>query len=168
MSRNNQVVTDKELKVRLFNDFVRNTFISGENFRYINGTRLNEPVRYRLGPSFYFFKNNFWSNEFPVINAVFEAHLQKESSSQPSSRQMSGVLSENDRANLILRDASFREILAMNPGGDTIRTVLTVKGDYLFNLFRSKAGIDELRSGSKNILMIINFRVLMLLPSIMI
>ena len=33
MARNNQVITDKELQVRLFNDFIRNTFISGENFR---------------------------------------------------------------------------------------------------------------------------------------
>ncbi|TFG43123.1 MAG: hypothetical protein E4H43_02165, partial [Bacteroidia bacterium] len=78
MERNNQVITDKELQVRLFNDFIRNTFISGENFRYVNGSMLNEPVRYRLGPSFYFFKNNFYSTEFPVINAVFEAHLQKQ------------------------------------------------------------------------------------------
>ena len=67
-------------------------------------------------PSFYFFRNNFYSTEFPVINAVFEAHLQKQVSSQPGIRQMSGALSENDRANLILRDASFRDVLAMNPG----------------------------------------------------
>ena len=77
MTRNNQVITDKELQVRLFNDFIRNTFISGENFRFINGTVLNEPTRYRLGPSFYFFKNNFYSSEYPVINSVFESHLQK-------------------------------------------------------------------------------------------
>jgi hypothetical protein len=32
MTRNNQVITDKELQVRLFNTFIRNTFISGENF----------------------------------------------------------------------------------------------------------------------------------------
>jgi len=142
MERNNQVITDKELQVRLFNDFIRNTFISGENFRYRNGTMINEPVRYRLGPSFYFFRNNFYSTEFPVINAVFESHLQKQVSPQAGMRQMSGGLSENDQANLILRDFSFRDVLAMNPGGDTIRTVLTVKGDYLFNLFRSKAGIE--------------------------
>ena len=145
MERNNQVITDKELQVRLFNDFIRNTFISGENFRYRNGTMINEPVRYRLGPSFYFFRNNFFSAEYPVINAVFEAHLQKQVSPQSGLRQMSGALSENDRANLILREASFRDVLAMNPGGDTIRTVLTVKGDYLFNLLRSKAGIEGFR-----------------------
>ncbi|HEX2977141.1 MAG TPA: hypothetical protein VHO68_14495, partial [Bacteroidales bacterium] len=71
MIRNNQVITDKELQVRLFNNFIRNTFISGENFRFVNGQAVNEPVRYRLGPSFYYFKNNFYSDEYPVINAVF-------------------------------------------------------------------------------------------------
>lgn len=143
MERNNQVITDKELQVRLFNDFIRNTFISGENFRYINGVARNEPVRYRLGPSFYFFRNNFYSTEYPVINAVFESHLQKQVAPQSGFRDLTGELSENDKANLILKDASFRDVLAKNPESDTIRAVLTVKGDYLFNLFRSKAGIDE-------------------------
>ncbi len=146
MARNNQVITDKELQVRLFNDFVRNTFISGENFRFVNGVALNEPIRYRLGPSFYFFKNNFYSSEFPVINAVFESHLQKQVVPQTGYRAFSGELSENDRANLILKNASFKDVLAKNPGGDTVRAVLTVKGDYLFNLFRSKAGIDEFKN----------------------
>ncbi|MBA4323307.1 MAG: hypothetical protein C0408_10875, partial [Odoribacter sp.] len=73
MARNNQVITDKELQVRIFNNFIRNTFISGTNFRFTNGVPVNEPTRYLLGPSFYFFKNNFYSSEYPVINAVFES-----------------------------------------------------------------------------------------------
>jgi len=143
MARNNQVITDKEMQVRLFNNFIRNIFISGQNFRFVNGAPVNEPTRFRLGPSFYFFRNNFYSSEYPVINSVFESHLQKLSTPQPGSMGMRGGLSENDRANLILRHSSFREILAKNPGSDTIRTVVTVKGDYLFNLMRSRAGIEE-------------------------
>jgi hypothetical protein len=134
------VITDKELQVRLFNTFIRNTFISGSNYRVINGVPSNEPVRYMLGPSFYFFKNNFFSSEYPVINAVFETHLQKVTS--PGSG-MSGSLSDNDKANLILRELSFSKLLEKKPVGDTIRTVLTVKGDWLFNLLRSRAGIEE-------------------------
>ncbi len=150
MARQNQVITDKELQVRIFNNFVRNTFISGQNFRFVNGVALNEPTRYRLGPSFYFFKNNFYSSEYPVINAVFESHLQKVNTPQAGgSMGMSGELSDNDRANLIMKDGSFREILEMNPASDTIRAILTVKGDYLFNLIRSKTGIDEFREWFK-------------------
>ncbi|MFO7622325.1 MAG: hypothetical protein R6W81_13845 [Bacteroidales bacterium] len=147
MARNNQIITDKELQVRLFNDFIRNTFISGENFRFVNGVAYNEPVRYRLGPSFYFFKNNFYSSEYPVINAVFESHLQKVDipGRAPGMAPVFGGLSDNDKANLILKEYSFRELLAKNPGADTIRTILAVKGDYLFNLFRAKAGIDEFK-----------------------
>lgn len=143
MTRNNQVITDKELQVRVFNDFARNTFISGEVTRYLMGERISEPVRYLLGPSFYFFRNNFHSSEYPVINAVFESHLQKKISETDQFGSMSGDLKDNDRANLVLKNNSFRDVLAMNPKGDTIRTVLTLKGDYLFNLFRAKAGIDE-------------------------
>ena len=143
-ARNNVVVTDKELQVRIFNDFIRNTFISGENFRYINGVAWNEPVRYRLGPSFYFFKNNFYSSEYPVINSVFESHLQKvRVPEQGGFRSFMGSLSDNDRANLILRSASFKDLLARNPGSDTLRSILTIKGDYLFNLVRARAGIEE-------------------------
>jgi hypothetical protein len=32
-----------------------------------------------------------------------------------------------------------------NPGEDTIRTILTVKGDYFFNLLRKYAGIEEFK-----------------------
>lgn len=145
MARNNQVITDKELQVRLFNNFIRNTFISGENFRFINGVVLNEPTRYRLGPSFYFFKNNFYSAEFPVINSVFEAHLQKVVAPDQGFRPFGGGLSENDKANLILREGSFREILSKNPGSDTVRAIVSVKGDYLFNLMRTQAGIEEFK-----------------------
>lgn len=141
MARNNQVITDKELQVRTFTDFIRNTFISGEDFRWTNGIPVNEPVRYRLGPSFYFFKNNFYSSEYPVINTVFESHLQKVN--RPGNSFTSDALSDNDRANLILRNVSFSELLAQSPVGDTIRTVVTVKGDWLFNLLRSKAGTEE-------------------------
>jgi hypothetical protein len=145
MIRNNQVITDKELKVRLFNNFIRNTFISGENFRFVNGQAVNEPVRYRLGPSFYYFKNNFYSDEYPVINAVFETHLQKVTlpAAQVSGYMIDGSLSDNDRANLVLRKYSFSDILRKRPGGDTLRTVLTLKGDWFFNLLRSRAGIEE-------------------------
>jgi hypothetical protein len=142
MARGGQVITDKELQVRLFNSFIRNTFISGQNFRFVNGMVLNEPIRFRLGPSFYFFKNNFYSSEYPVINAVFESHLQKVAAIQGGFRNATGGLSDNDKANLILGTASFRNMLAQNPGMDTIRAIVTVKGDYLFNLLRSFAGIE--------------------------
>jgi len=147
MARNNQIITDKELQVRIFNECIRNIFISGENYRFVNGVLLNEPLRYRLGPSFYFFKNNFYSDDYPVINAVFESHLQHltREGSDNGLREGFGTLTDNDKANLILQKTSFRDLLAKNPSGDTVRTVLTVKGDWLFNLLRSKAGLMEFK-----------------------
>ncbi len=145
MARNNQVITDKELQVRLFNNLLRTTFMDAQNIRLVNGVPVNEPGRYLLGPSFYFFKNNFYSDEYPVINAVFEAHLQQVT--LPGRSQAIGGmmqnLSDNDRANLILQGQSLKELLTKNPEGDTIKTVLTVKGDYLFNLIRANTGINE-------------------------
>jgi len=148
MTQNNQVITDKELQVRLFNDFIRYNFISGENLSFVNGVPSNEPPRYNLGPSFYFFKNNFYSTDYPVINAIFESHLQQLIQQGPPSGFMAGygALSDNDKANLILKEVSFKDLLAKNPIGDTIRTVLSVKGDWFFNMLRSKAGIDEFKT----------------------
>jgi hypothetical protein len=62
---------------------------------------------------------------------------------------LSGNLSDKDRANLILQGLSLKDLLAKNPEGDTIRTVLTVKGDYLFNLIRANTGIDEFKDWFK-------------------
>lgn len=148
MSRNNQVITDKELQVRLFNDFIRNTFINGENYIFSRDQVYNEPSRYQLGPSFYFYKNNFFSSDYPVINAVFESHLQQLVQQGPRTgyASMMGNLSENDKANLILKNNSFSELLARNPGGDSVRVVLAVKGDWLFNLLRSEAGIEDFKT----------------------
>jgi len=147
MASNNQIITDKELQVRLFNDFIRNVFISGENYRFVNGVPSNEPLRYRLGPSFYFFKNSFYSADYPVINAVFESHLQHLTQQGQTNGFMEGfgVLSDDDKANLILKKISFRDLLTRNPSGDTLRNVLTVKGDWFFNLLRSKAGLYEFK-----------------------
>ncbi len=160
MARSSQVITDRELQVRIFNNFIRNTFISGQNFRFVNGVAFNEPTRYRLGPSFYFFRNNFYSSEYPVINAVFETHLQKVEipGQAPGMTSFFGNLTENDRANLILREKSFRELLERNPGGDTIRSVLTLKGDYLFNLLRSRAGSVEFNEWFRSYIDLNKFR----------
>jgi hypothetical protein len=145
MARDNQVITDKELEVRIFNECIRNVFISGENYNWVNGVLINEPLRYRLGPSFYFFKNNFFSTDYPVINSVFESHLQHLATVEDNDnfRSGMGILSDNDKANLILRKMSFSDLLSRNSSQDTMRTVLTIKGDWLFNLLRSKAGINE-------------------------
>lgn len=145
MARNNQIITDKELQVRLFNSFIRNTFINGNSVRFINGQPANEPVRYRLGPSFYFFKNNFYSSEYPVINAVFESHLQQVNIVGQRNYQYMAI-SDNDRANLILKAISFHDLLKKNPSADTIRSVLSVKGDWFFNLLRSKSGVENFNS----------------------
>ncbi|NSW94623.1 MAG: hypothetical protein HPY62_07955, partial [Bacteroidales bacterium] len=160
MARNNQVITDKELMVRLFNNFIRNTFISGTDFRYVNGAVWNEPVRYRLGPSFYFFRNNFYSSEYPVINTVFESYLQKVENPDDflANNNPFGELSENDKANLVLKKYSLGEIISKNPAGDTLRTVLTLKGDYLFTLFKAYAGIDEFNQWFRNYLDINKFK----------
>lgn len=145
--RDNTVITDKDLKIRIFTAFARNTFISGTNARFTQGNIVNQPSRYLLRPSFYFFKNNFYSNEFPVINSVFESHLQKVSNMIARGMQMGmGGLTDNDKANLILMKSSLKDVLNASPGEDTISAVLTVKGDYLFNLMRAKAGIEEFKN----------------------
>jgi ABC-type transport system involved in multi-copper enzyme maturation permease subunit len=145
MERGNQVITDKELQVRAFNNFVRNTFITSSNMMFYRGNTAMVTGRYLMGPSFYFYKNNFYSDEYPVMNAVFETHLQKVETPRGGGfqRMFMGGLSENDRANTILRDHSMEEILALNPSNDTTRLILTVKGDYLFNLIREEVGIEE-------------------------
>lgn len=143
MERNNQIITDKEIQVRAFMQFLRNSFISGSNSNFRNGQSVTVPSRYLLGPSYYFFKNNFVSEDFPVINAVFESHLQKVEGMGNQGRNFLGGLSESDKANTLLSGTNFNDLLETDPSNDTLRIVLTVKGDYIFNLIRSEAGIEE-------------------------
>jgi hypothetical protein len=153
MERNNTVATDRELQVRAFNTFLRNTFIVSSGINFSSGGATAEPGRYLLGPSFYFFKNNFYSLDYPAINAVFESHLQKvQSMNQNFARGFLGGLSENDKANTILFEKSLKEVLSTDPSNDTLRIVLTVKGDYLFNLMRYRAGITEFNDWFKGYL----------------
>ena len=101
-------------------------------------------------PAFISSRTISYSSEYPVINAVFESHLQKVNTPQAGGfAGMQGGLSDNDKANLILKNSSFRDILEMNPASDTISSILAVKGDYLFNLLRAKAGIDEFKEWFK-------------------
>jgi len=59
MKRGGQVITDKELQVRIFNNFMRSTFITGANFRFVNGVAANEPSRYLLGQASTFSRTIF-------------------------------------------------------------------------------------------------------------
>lgn len=151
MERNNQVITEKELQVRVLNQFIRSTFISSNDFRFRSGQAIAEPGRFLLGPSFYYFKNNFYSDNYPVINAVFETHLQKvDNMGRNMARGFLGGLSEGDKANTILKDISLENLLAANPSNDTLRIVMTVKGDYLFSLMRYNAGVTRFNNWFKD------------------
>lgn len=150
MERNNQVITEKELQVRTLNQFIRSTFISSSDFNFRAGQLIAAPGRFLLGPSFYYFKNNFYSEKYPVINAIFETHLQKvDYSWRGASRMFLGGLSENDKANNILKEKSLEELLAINPSNDTLRIVYSVKGDFLFSLMRYHAGITQFNNWFK-------------------
>ena len=144
--RRGQVLTDQDLQLRVFNNFARTNFITGtfsSPGRRTMAPPQHEPTRYMLGPSFYLFKNNFYSDDFPVINTVFETHLQDVSINVRGTRGFMGGLTDRDRAALVLKGKSFSEVLATTRGEDTLRAVLQVKGDYLFNLMRAQAGIEE-------------------------
>ncbi|MCA1758126.1 MAG: hypothetical protein LC649_11785, partial [Bacteroidales bacterium] len=150
MERNNQVITEKELQVRVLNQFIRSTFISSNDFRFRSGQAISEPGRFLLGPSFYYFKNNFYSDNYPVINSVFETHLQKvDNMGRNMARGFLGGLSEGDKANTILKEISLEDLLATNPSNDTLRIVMTVKGDYLFSLMRYHAGVTRFNTWFK-------------------
>lgn len=153
---NKLVLTDKELKVRMFNFFVTSTFMTGQHFVFTKSGAIKiEPLRYRLDPDFYLYKNNFSSEQYPIFNNSMESYFQKTTVQMNESdksfktaytlfetiRKNAGITG-NDKANLILRNKSLEELLALSPDADIVASVLSVKGEYIYKLLKAASG-DE-------------------------
>jgi len=69
------------------------------------------------------------SSEYPGYKCNFESHLQKVNSPvlQVFSQCPAHLLIMTKQI-LFLKNQSFKELLAKNPGGDTLKNVLTIKG----------------------------------------
>ncbi|TKG92324.1 xanthan lyase [Puteibacter caeruleilacunae] len=144
-------MSEKDMQEQVVNNFVRN-FTTNEarpNFR--RGRGGNYEVDEVLNPyfqfaQFYNFKNYMHSDDWPIINRVLEAYLQSSVFSPRSMwmRNFSG-LSEDEKANLLLQEKSFAELLGdKETDSKIIDNIISLKGKVLFSLIEAKVGAEDL------------------------
>jgi len=108
---------------------------------------------YSIFPLYYTYTRHFSSERWPMFNTVIEYHLiNKISDLRSIFRQIFTGLSEQDKANLILINHSFSEILKNPYQYDNLSEIIKLKSTYLFSLIRSRVDNEEFESFIKNYL----------------
>jgi ABC-type transport system involved in multi-copper enzyme maturation permease subunit len=130
--RNKEGLTEKEIQARVFTNFL-NGMLAEENADMPfapPGTSSSNP--YSIYPNYYYYVNYITSDECPVLNYAFESYLMK-GEDDPRQIFMSRAmgLGNNERANLMLRGKSLKQIIAEEDDQQKINNVLQVKGSYL-------------------------------------
>lgn len=160
--RGDNNMTDKDMEIRLFQDFLG--VFTTEKSRDFQRNRGNFSVEevgnpYFIFPLFYNFQNNIKSEEWPITNRIFEAYLKSQSTDMRGMfmQNMQG-LSGDEMANIALQDSTFEEILA-DPGQKSIiNNVIKLKGEVLFSTVQWKAGQDVFEDFLRELLRKYRFR----------
>jgi len=148
--------SDEELQTSALNNFLR-TFTEEEetDWKRNKGSFNMETSAnpYFIFPMLYNFQNNIQSTQWPITNRVFEAYLKNQETDMRSvfMRDMNG-LSNDEKANILLQDHSFNEILSDEAQKDIIGNVIKLKGDVLFSNIQYKVGSDKFESFLKQML----------------
>ncbi|HKK81118.1 MAG TPA: hypothetical protein VJ909_02645, partial [Prolixibacteraceae bacterium] len=145
--RNNQGLTERELQVQVFSNFLRGVFSgesSGFRFGSSNASQLNP---YNIFANYYYFVNYVTSEECPVLNYAFESYLMK-GEDDPRSMFMSRMsgLGDNEKASMMLKKKSLKQIIAEEDDQQAINRVLKAKGSYLLTWMEKQTnstGFDQ-------------------------
>lgn len=155
-------MTAQDMEIRVLFDFLGLfTRETGANFRGgPGGFSVEETANpYFVFPLFYNFQNNILSDQWPIINRIFEAYLRSQSTDMRGMwmRDMQGM-SEDEMANIALQDSTFEEILSDPNQKRIIDNVIKLKGEVLFSMIQYKAGQEEFEDFLRDILQECRFR----------
>ncbi|WP_297088809.1 hypothetical protein [uncultured Draconibacterium sp.] len=149
-------MTDLDLELRVLGDFAR-TFTRETETEWRGGpgggNRITVINPYFIFPMLYNFQNNIQSDQWPITNRIFEAYLKNQATDLRSvfMSRMDGQ-SPDERANIVLQDSTFQEILADPKQKGIIENVIKLKGDVLFSMIEWKAGQDEFQEFLRKLL----------------
>ncbi|MEZ5042862.1 MAG: hypothetical protein R2828_23405 [Saprospiraceae bacterium] len=147
--RQNRDRTPEELQLRVFNSFLEEFF----RFKNVNTNNDNQRtvVEESINPYYQFVQlyemcNNLDSEEWPVLNRVFESYLRGEGSTQPDWVRQSSGSTQYELANMVLQEKPFSEILTLTENQALIDNVIELKGDMLFSMIQAKADTKNFRT----------------------
>ena len=140
--------TDEELQMMTLNQFLENFF----RFKNINTQFSSQgaSVDERINPFYQFVQlyemsNNLESDEWPVLNRIFESYLRSETSQQPEWVRRNTGSTQHELANMVLQEKPFSEILTLKENQSLIDNVIELKGDLLFSMIQAQADTDRFK-----------------------
>ncbi|MCL3782426.1 xanthan lyase [Prolixibacteraceae bacterium JC049] len=156
----NENLTDAEYQVRTLNNFL-GTFTRKEGRNQwkrkkggdFSVTETANPF-YQF-PQFYDYCYNLNSDEWPITNRILEAYMKSSNNTGGRGsdwrRDMNGA-SEDEKANMLLLNNSFAELLTDKDQKQYIDNVINLKGDVLFSLIKAQAGEEAFDEFLKSLL----------------
>ena len=154
----NQTISPRENEENYFKRFVNEVLLSsktspqrmgggpgGPGISFGGPPSTKEEINpYFIFPNYYTFISYLKSDEYPIINRAIESYLSKAATEtgNPWMRNMTG-LSDVEKGNIALQDASFAEILDKQDDPDVINNVVLTKSGFLFALMKGAVGPDK-------------------------
>lgn len=142
--RNKEGLTEKEIQARVFTGFVKGVFAeTSADFRFGAPQTASEANAFSIFPNYYYYVNYITSDECPVLNYAFESYLMKgeDNPRMLFMTRMTG-LSDNEKANLLLKEKSLKEVIAEVEDQQAVNGALQAKGAYLLTWMEKQINQD--------------------------
>jgi ABC-type transport system involved in multi-copper enzyme maturation permease subunit len=152
----NQTISPRENEENYFKRFVNEVLLSsktspqrmmggGPGMRIGGQAPTQEEINpYFIFPNYYTFVSYIKSDKYPIANRAIESYLSKAATEtgNPFMRNMMG-LSDTEKGNIALQDASFSAILDKQDDPDVVSNVILTKSGFLFALMKGAVGPDK-------------------------
>ncbi|MCF8335027.1 MAG: hypothetical protein K9H65_00365 [Bacteroidales bacterium] len=141
LTRSDRDRSAEDIKAELFRQFIQSNFIEGEDFR--RGWFRAEDIsgNTKIFPNFISYTNDFGVKELPVMNPVLERYIESRSTEEDRSRFLGNDgVGEEERANLLLKNNSFAELMSDTAHFVRLSDVIDIKGSYFIDLMKHFSG----------------------------
>ncbi len=134
----------EELQIQVFNNFIE------EFFQFKNVSTNNNVVEESINPYYQFVQlyemcNNLDTEQWPIMNRIFESYLRSENNSGSDWVRRNSGSTQNELANMVLQEKSFDQVLNLTENRELIDNVIELKGEMLFSMIQAKAKTDRFR-----------------------
>lgn len=147
--RRNRNLTAEEMQLRVFYQFLDEFF----RFKNVNTNSNNQQVTveesinpYYQFVQFYEMCNNLDSDQWPVLNRVFESYLRNDNDTGADWVRSSSGSTQYELANMVLQEKSFAEVLTLTEKRSLIDNVIELKGEMLFSMMQAKAKTNRFKA----------------------
>ena len=147
--RRNRNLTPEEIQLKVLYQFIdeffrfKNVSTNSNNQRTIVEESINPYYQFA---QFYEMCNNLDSDQWPVLNRIFESYLRNDNNSGSDWVRHSSGSTQYELANMILQEKSFSEILTLTEKQSLIDNVIELKGETLFSMMQAKAKTERFRA----------------------